>query len=214
MTKLTLQADQSIVYIGDSITDCSWRDPYYTPLGTGYVNFAANLLLAKYPEYNLKIYNRGISGDTTRNLKERWQKDCLDLKSDILSILIGVNDLWRRHGTAEQIPAAVYPDEYEANLRFLLNEVKKARPSCQLVLMEPFMFCTDQKNVMFNNLFDYTKVVNALSIEYKAVLVPLQNLADCQMTKVSPEKWSHDMVHPSTWAHAWIALSWLEATGL
>jgi hypothetical protein len=121
--KIELKPNQMILFIGDSITDAERSLRAYKPFGFGYVHFVANFLLAKYPAYNLNIINRGISGDSVRDLKTRWQRDCLDHKPDILSILIGVNDVWRRFEEGN-LSRAVFIDEYEATYRQLLNEVK------------------------------------------------------------------------------------------
>ena len=211
--KIDLKPGQTIVFIGDSITDMGRNQPQYSPLGAGFVNFVGNLLLAKYPQLNLNIINRGISGNTIRDLKNRWEKDCLKYKPDILSVLIGINDLGRQYGEPERMPAAVYPEEYELTYRQLLSQVRQ-RFNSRLVLIEPFMFCDDEKNKIFQDLRVYIRIVHRLVEEFDAVLVPLQSRIDEQIRQVPPEKWSQDSVHPYTWAHAWIAQRWLEATGL
>jgi acyl-CoA thioesterase I len=212
--KVTVKNGDTIVFIGDSITDVDRRKAEYAPLGKGYVNFAANLVLARHASIDLKVVNTGISGDTVRSLVKRWQVDCLDHKPAVLSILIGINDLWRRFDKRpEQVTNAVYPEEYEAKYRQLLTDAKAACDP-QLVLMEPFMFCNDKADPMFQGLPPYIEIVRRLAKEFDATLVPLQTHIDKEITSVPPKKWSGDMVHPSIWAHAWIAERWLEATGL
>jgi lysophospholipase L1-like esterase len=210
--KIDLKAGQTIVFIGDSITDMGRSEPAYSPFGCGYVHFVGNLLLAKYPQLNLNIINTGISGNTVRDLNTRWEKDCLEHKPDILSVLIGINDLCRQHGEPEKLPMAVYPDEYGSTYRQLLSRVKQ-KCNSKLVLIEPFMFCDDKENKIFKDLRTYIWIVHNLSGEFDAVLVPLQTLIDEQIKQIPPEKWSGDSVHPYIWAHAWIAKRWLEATG-
>ena len=92
-TKIELKPNQTIVFIGDSITDADRLEPAYQPFGYGYVNFVANNLLAKYPELNLNIVNTGVNADTVRKLEARWERDCINHKPDILSVLIGINDI-------------------------------------------------------------------------------------------------------------------------
>lgn len=212
-TKIELKPNQTIVFIGDSITDTDRNNPAYRPFGYGYVHFVANMLLAKYPEFNLNIVNTGIHGNTVRSLKTRWEKDCIEHKPDILSILIGVNDLWRQHAEPDRLPEAVYPDEYELTYKRLLSRTAE-QCNCRIVLMEPFMFCSDRENQMFKGLRTYIDVVHKLAEEFGALLVPLQNRIDEQIKRVPPEKWSADSVHPYVWVHAWIAQCWLEAAGL
>ncbi len=180
--KIVLKPSQTIVFIGDSITDMGRSQLAYRPLGAGFVHFVGNLLLAKHPQFNLNIINTGISGNTIRDLKNRWAKDCLEHKPDILSVLIAINDLCRQYGEPKKMPAAVYPDEYESTYRQLLSLVSAERAvagrvkqkfNSQLVLIEPFMFCDDQKNKIFQDLQVHIRIVHHLAKEFDAVLVPL-----------------------------------------
>jgi lysophospholipase L1-like esterase len=210
--KLDLRPNQTILFIGDSITDADRNSRAYKPFGFGYVHFVANFLLAKYPTYNLNIINRGIGGNTIRDLKSRWQKDCLDHNPDILSILIGVNDVWRRFAGEEELPYVVFQEEYESTYRLLLTQAKE-KCNSRLVICEPFMFCDDLSNPMFRELRRYIETVHRIAADFNAVLVPLQKSIDEQIDKIPPQKWADDMVHPHLWAHCWIAQQWLSATG-
>jgi len=212
--RVALKPKQTIVFTGDSITDTGRALPAYAPFGYGYVNFVANMLLAKYPRLDLNILNTGISGNTVRNLKPRWRKDCLDHQPSVISLMIGVNDLWRQHVEPERLPEAVYPSEYESLYRELLTDARQQNSGVQLVLMEPFMFCNENSGAMRKDLDVYIEIVHRLSDEFHAVLVPLQEKIDADIRHVEPHRWSDDSVHPRLWAHAWIALRWLEATVL
>ncbi len=212
-SKIDLRPNQTIVFIGDSITDMGRSQAAYRPFGSGYVHFAANLLLAKYPHLNLNIVNTGINGNTIYDLKSRWEEDCIEYKPDILSVLIGINDLWYQNVEFEKLPAEVYVGEYESIYRQLLSRAKE-QCNCQMVLMESFMFCNDSENQMFKELRTYIGIVHKLAEQFDAVLVRLQSGIDEQIKQVPPEKWSQDMVHPYIWAHTWIARRWLEAAGL
>jgi lysophospholipase L1-like esterase len=246
--KLDLKPNQTLLFIGDSITDADRNLRAYKPFGFGYVHFIANFLLAKYPTYNLNIINRGISGNTIRDLKSRWQKDVvaklrseaskhstdphvvfpegkscggLDHKPDILSILIGVNDVWRQFATEDELPFAVPFDEYESTYRLLLTQTKE-KCNSQFVICEPFMFCNDLSNPVFTELRRYIETVRRIAAElvrrpcggYDAVLVPFQKSIDEQIGQVPPQNWSADSVHPELWAHSWLAHQWLISTGL
>jgi len=210
-TKIELKPNVSIVFIGDSITDAGRLEAAYRPFGYGYVHFVAYRLLAKYPEYNLDIINTGISGDTIRDLNDRWENDCLNHKPDILSVLIGINDVFRQY--TGSLDEAVLLDEYQLTYKRLLSLVKD-KYNCRLILIEPFMFCDDKTNPAYITLQQYIHAVHTLAEDFDAVLVPLQELIDNKIKKVPPEKFSDDMVHPYVWAHAWIAQRWLEETKL
>ena len=212
-SKIELKPNQTIVFIGDSITDADRMSAAYKPFGTGYVHFTANALLAKYPQLNLNIINSGVGGSTVLNMRDRWEKDCIGLKPDILSVMIGVNDLWRQYREPHRLPDAVFPDEYEVTYRQLLLEAKQ-KTHCKMILMEPFMFCGDANNAMLRNLQNYIRIVHKLAEEFDAVLVPVQKYVDKIIGKVESKRWSEDMVHPYMWAHCWISQGWLEATGL
>ena len=210
-TKIELKPNDTIVFIGDSITDAGRLEAVYRPFGYGYVHFVANSLLGKYPEYNINIINTGISGNTIRDLNNRWEKDCLNHKPDILSILIGINDVCRQY--TDTMNAAVLLEEYELTYKRLLSQVQE-KYNCQIVLMEPFMFCDDKTNPAYKTLQEYIHAVHTLAEQFNAVLVPMQKLIDEKIKKVPPEKFSDDMVHPYVWAHCWIAQRWIEATKL
>ncbi|MFH1371861.1 MAG: SGNH/GDSL hydrolase family protein [Planctomycetota bacterium] len=212
LDKIDIKPGQTLLFIGDSITDADRNSQPYRPFGFGYVHFAANMLLAKYPTYNLNIINRGISGNTIRDLKNRWQKDTLDHNPDVLSILIGVNDVWRRVEEGDLSDAADL-DEYDSTYRLLLAQAKE-KCNSRFVICEPFMFCDDFKNPMFAELRRYIESVRRIAEDFDAVLVPLQTAINEKIKKVPPQKWSADSVHPELWAHAWLAQQWLIATGL
>jgi lysophospholipase L1-like esterase len=207
--KIELKPDDTIVFIGDSITDAGRCERAYKPFGNGYVNFAANWILSKYPDYNINIINAGISGNTIRDLKSRWEKDCLNYNPDIVSILIGINDVWRFH--TDRLDEAVFLEEYKLIYEELLSQLKEQTNS-QVVLIEPFMFCNDTDNPMFESLQGYMEAVNNFADKFDAVLVPLQKSINKIISRVPSQKWSDDMVHPYVWAHCWITQRWLEAT--
>lgn len=208
--KLELKPNQTIVFIGDSITDAGRGEQAYRLFGNGYVHFTANHLLARYPQLNFRIINTGINGSTVRDLERRWERDCLAYKPDVVSVLIGIKDLWQWHTSSERGKDAEL-QAYESTYRRLLSAVKR-QGDCQIVLMEPFMFCGDLQNTLLRHLRDYVNVVHTLAEQFNAVLVSLQAAIDDEIKTVASDKWSDDMVHPYLWAHAWISQQWIEAT--
>ncbi len=210
---IRLRKNDTIVFIGDSITAADRHRQVYSPLGFGYVHFAGNLLLAKYPALDLKIVNTGVSGDTVLDLRDRWQRDCIAHRPNVLSVLVGINDVWRRAMEPDMAERAASPAEFEITYEQLLAQAER-QCRCQLVLMEPFLFCRDRENKVSRTLMPYLEVVRMLAKRHEAVLVPLQSQIDRQIADVPPERWSEDTVHPYLWAHAWIAQQWLNATGL
>jgi acyl-CoA thioesterase-1 len=208
--RIDFQPEQTLLFIGDSITDCQRRESPYSPLGCGYVYFAANFLLGGCPDLNRTIENRGIGGDSTRALKRRWNRDCIALAPDIVSIMIGINDLWRKYGESRETQRMyVAPDEYETNYRQILTQLKDECGS-QLILMEPYMFCDDPDNPMLRDLDAYIKIVHQLADEFDAALVPAHANYMKLTHKRPADQWADDTVHPTAWAHAWIAKQWLD----
>ena len=135
------------------------------------------------------------------------------LRGQTISVLIGVNDVWRQFAGAEELPYAVLPDDYETTYRQLLKDTKE-KCNSRRVICEPFMFCDDLTNPFFAQLRRYIETVRRIAADFDAVLVPFQNQIDTLIKQVPPQKWSSDMVHPELWAHSWLAQQWLNATGL
>jgi acyl-CoA thioesterase-1 len=210
---IRLRANDTIVFIGDSITAADRHRQAYSPLGFGYVHFVGNFLLARNPTLNLKVVNTGVSGDTVIDLKDRWQRDCIDHRPKVLSILVGINDVWRRATEPDMADRAANPAEFEVTYEQLLAQVKE-QCGCQLILMEPFLFCRDRENEVYRTLVPYLEAVRRLAKKHGAAIVPLQREIDRDMMEIPSEKWSEDTVHPYLWAHAWIAQQWFYATGL
>lgn len=210
---IQLKANDTILFIGDSITSADRHRQAYAPLGFGYVHFAGNLLMARRPGLYLRIVNTGISGDTVLDLKQRWQKDCLAHRPNVLSVLAGINDVWQLTTEPGSAQTASTPDQYELTFDQLLAHAKE-NCDCRLVLMEPFLFACDPHNEVLQALRPYVEIIRRLASRHGAVLVPLQTRIDRLIREIPPEKWSADTVHPYPWAHAWIAQQWFEATGL
>lgn len=208
MEKTTLKPGTKLLFTGDSITDCG-RSMIH-PLGTGYVRNIAQSLKKNYPDLNISIKNTGIGGNTTGDLLGRFQKDCINHQPDVLSILIGINDLWCQHGSELDMTMAVYLGEFENNYRAMLTAVKE-NCDTKIILIEPFMFINNTDNPMFAGLEDYRNVVGLLADEFGTALLELQSMINDTLLGVPSEKFSDDFVHPSLWGHQWIAKHWLDA---
>ena len=117
-----------IVFAGDSVTDMGSKQPVgeglFDNVGRGYVRVVENLLATVYPEVRVRITNSGISGNTSRDLKERFDRDVVDLKPDWVSICIGINDVWRQYDSPAIPDDAVFLEEYEKNMEEMILKVK------------------------------------------------------------------------------------------
>ena len=203
-----------ILFQGDSITDAGRNRQQELPndawsFGVGYANHIASCLLEEMPEKNLSIYNRGISGNKVHQLAERWDKDCLDLKPDVLSILIGVNDYWHfRNGVYEGTP-----EIYENDLRKLLSRTREVLPDLKLLICQPFILkgtsAVDESWV--EPFRAYQSIAKNISDEFDAIWVPFQEAFDRAMEEAPATYWAADGVHPSMAGAQLMASTWLDA---
>jgi lysophospholipase L1-like esterase len=210
VTDLVFRQAQRIVFIGDSITDCGRRQPPGAPFGNGYVHFVRAFLLARYPALNLDILNRGIGGNTVRDLDARWHEDVIALRPDWLSIKIGINDVWRAVAgrTAEAVPL----DEYAATYERLLEEAKK-ETSARLILMEPYVIEPDRSDPFRAQMDRFIPVVHGLAERHGAILIRTQAAFDEAMAAQPASYWADDRVHPGAPGHAVIARAFLRGVG-
>ena len=210
-----IPASAVILFQGDSITDCGRNredpQPNFSPsLGAGYAKIAAGMLLVQHADKNLAIHNRGVGGDRVTRMADRWRADCLDLKPDVLSILIGVNDTW--HGTGKGLPIEVPLDVYEATYRKLLDDARQANPKVRYVLCPPFVLrCGAVDDRWFPEITDRMAIVKQIARDYDAVLVDFQAAFDEAVKTTAPDYWAADGVHPTLAGHTLMAQTWVEA---
>lgn len=208
----SFRAGSRLVFLGDSITDMNWgrnesdRNHY---LGHSFVYLIASRLGVDMPQARLEFFNRGHSGERLQGLKGRWQKDAIDMNPDLVSILIGVNDVQAFIGglTAQQ---------WEADYRFILEASRQANPDVRLVLLDPFVLASGR----LGNAGEYGSwrgkidvmlpIVAQLAKDYQAVHVRTQAVFDAAAQAVSAEQWIWDGVHPLPQGHELIARNWLE----
>ena len=203
-----------VLFQGDSITDAGRNKKRELPnnagsFGGGYAHLLASWLLEELAANELTIYNRGISGNKVYQLADRWDKDCLHLKPNVLSILIGVNDYWHfRNGKYEGTP-----EIYETDYRRLLERTRAALPDIKLVICQPFIL-TDTKAVdesWVEPFREYQDRARKISEEFAAAWVPFQEAFDQAVEVAHPTYWAHDGVHPSMAGSQLMAKTWLEA---
>ena len=211
--QLSLPKGTTILFQGDSITDAG-RDKknqianQQKALGAGYAWMAASHLLIKNPQLNLTIHNRGISGNKVHQLANRWDKDCLDLKPDILSIMIGVNDIW--HGLNGKYEGTV--KTYEDDFLSLMERTRKALPKTQFVICEPFVLRCGAVNEKWFPEFDrYRAAARKVADQNNATFVPFQSMFDEAVQYAPPKHWAGDGVHPSSHGASLMAHFWTQS---
>jgi lysophospholipase L1-like esterase len=211
--KIALKKGDTILLQGDSITD--WHRSRteitgYTvgALGSGYSFFTTGELLKQYPAYNLNIFNRGVSGDKVFQLADRWDKDCLELKPNVLSVLIGVNDFWAitKHGYTGTI------ETYRTDYKKLLDRTMQALPDVKLIIGEPFAV-KDVKEVndsWYPKFNEYRDVARETAKAFNATFISYQSIFDEAIKQAPGSYWTIDGVHPSTAGACLMAHAWME----
>ncbi len=203
--------DSTILFQGDSITDChrNKENPTHNEkLGMGYANLLASELLASEPENKYKIFNRGISGHRVVDLYARWKRDCLNLKPDVLSLLIGINDIWHEFGNQNGVDAKRFDQFY----RMLLDWTKEEKPDIKIILCEPFaLLCGVVTDEWIDVLEERRAIVKKIAEEYQTIFVPFQSVFDEAIKKAPADHWAPDGVHPSVAGHKIMADAWLKA---
>jgi lysophospholipase L1-like esterase len=202
-----VRAGQTVLFQGDSITDAGRSRDNDSLLGGGYANQVAAWFGMLYPELRVRFLNRGISGNRVRDLQTRWQADCLDLKPDWVSIMIGINDTWRRYDRNDPTSAA----DYTAGCQDILTRTRDTL-GARVILLEPFVLpCPDDRKAWREDLDPKIAAVRELAREFGALYVPLDGLLAAACARREPAFWAADGVHPSQPGHAFIARAWLAA---
>ncbi len=205
-----IEPEDHILFYGDSITDAGRDrdakagDP--ASWGAGYVHQIAAYLGAQDPADELIFTNKGISGNRVADLEKRLKKDVLDEEPDIVSILIGINDVWRRYDADD----ATEPDKFAAGYRNILKKI--AKDGARLVLLEPFLLpVPDDRRAWREDLNPKIEIVRDMAREFEAILVPLDGIFAAASAKREPAFWAQDGVHPTPAGHALIARAWIDA---
>jgi len=211
--KVTIHPNDVILFQGDSITDSGRKKDASEPnatsaLGSGYAMLAGGKLLEEFAGKNLKIYNKGISGNKVFQLADRWEADCLALKPNVLSILIGVNDFWHKKNGKYDGTVEVYRDDYMA----LLERTKKALPDVKLIIGEPFAISGTKAvdESWFPEFDGYRKAAREVADQFDAAFIPYQQIFTEAEQRAPGAYWAPDGVHPSLAGAELMAQTWLK----
>jgi lysophospholipase L1-like esterase len=203
---MLLQPHDHVLFYGDSITDAGRNSGANGGLGTGYAALCAAQLLARYPEWNLKFTNKGISGNRVYDLEARLQEDVLDLQPNLVSILIGINDTWRRYDSGTLSPIDEFQDSYQR----ILSAITAS--GTRLIICEPFLLpIPADRKAWREDLDPRITACRDLARQFGALYLPLDGLFAAASTRASLDYWLPDGVHPSLAGHALIADAWIQA---
>jgi len=212
-------AGATVLFQGDSITDTGRsRSSEHADapnnargLGRGYASITAAGIMTNTAPGEVRVFNRGVSGNKVYQLAERWQQDCLDLNPDVVSVLIGVNDIWHTRDGKYDGTTAIYERDYDA----LLQRTRAALPHVQLVVCEPFVLrCGSVDDSWFPEFDEYRAASRRVAEKHDAVFVPFHTVFEQALQHHPAEHWAKDGVHPSRAGAALMAKAWLHAVGM
>lgn len=188
-----------VVFAGDSVTDMGSERPVgeglFDNLGRSYVRVIENMLMAWYPKLNIRITNSGISGNTSKDLLERFDRDVVELNPQWVSICIGINDVWRQFDVPACRDYAVSVEEYEKNLETMILKIRGKVKG--IFICTPYYIEPNKSDLMRNRMDEYIKVCKYLAQKYNGELVDFQGMYDefCKYKHSSIIAW--DRVHPN-----------------
>lgn len=212
---MLFEKNDTILFIGDSISDYERARPVgeglFNAWGRSYVADAASLLCCMYPELNLRVKNLGIGGNQIRDLDARWQTDVMDQKPDWVSVLIGINDVWRQFDspamTERHVPLDEFEHTYEKLIRRTLPAVKG------MILMTPYFMEPNRQDAMRARMDEYGAAVKKLAGQYGCTFVDLQSAWDQLFRYMHPCNIAWDRIHPNQVGCMYIAKQFLRAVG-
>ena len=207
---------KTLLFQGDSITDAGRTDTlkFISPgwplmgMGFGYPHLLASKICAEHPN-DWTVLNRAVTGNRVVDLYARWKLDALNLKPDVISILIGINDIWHEFERQNGVETPRFDEFY----RRLLDWSLQSNPKMQFILLEPFvLFHGAVVEEWRKEVTEKREVVRQIAKDYNTIFVPLQSVFD-EATKRAPgDFWLADGVHPTLPGHHLIAKAWLAAT--
>ena len=202
----------TVLFYGDSITDASRDRENPLHMGYGYANKIADIYTALYPNSGVQFYNRGIGGNRLSDLLDRYHEDVCPVKPDFVSVLVGINDTWRRYDRGLIVTEA----EFEKQYRDLLGRIRLDFPQSPIMVIEPFLLPTDPaKTAYWEDLTPKIEIVKSLAKEMADFYLPSGQLFDEAMKAgYSPFQLSEDGVHPTNTGHAYLAVKWLQMVGV
>jgi len=210
---MLIHPHSKLLMIGDSITDCERGTPvgeaFHDGLGRGYVSLVNAFLTAAHPAHKIRVMNVGMDGNTALDLAARWERDVLALKPDWLSVMIGINDVWRQFDMPLQPETHVPLDVYTQTLDSLLAQT---RPQLQgLVLMSPYFIEPNRAEPMRAMMDKYGEAMRQLAQKHAAIFVDTQAAFDEVLPSIHPMTLAWDRVHPTQAGHAVLARAFLKA---
>ena len=209
MRPISFQDGNVLLFYGDSITDAMRERESGIDLGNGFVRMIAAYLRYTRPDMFIKIFNRGVAGDSIHDLTARMEEDCLKLRPDVVSILVGVNDATYRawlHGD----PAPLAAEDFEKHGRILIKGIRRENPKVQIIISTPYLCETTREHrTNKRQLKEYIPIITRLAEEYGCALIPLHEIMDREKEAGRAALWLEDGVHPTPAGTLFLAEAWI-----
>jgi lysophospholipase L1-like esterase len=200
-----LQDGATVMFTGDSITDAFRILTEEDGLGFGYPRFVAAGHGIRRPGSGIRWLNSGVGGNRVVDLEQRWPDEVLATKPDLLSVLVGVNDTWRRYDSNDETTA----EQFGAGYRRLLESATASGIS-QILLIEPFLLPIGEQRGWRADLDPKIQLVRALAEEFGAHLLAADGMFAQLSATTGPAFWAEDGVHPTPAGHQALANAWLD----
>ncbi len=208
---MLLKDNMKVLFQGDSITDCGrtndiWDKRFFFGeiLGNGYPHMVSSYVTEKYPSLNIQYFNRAISGNRSCDLVNRWQEDCLDICPDLMVMMIGINDVWRKFDQNDETET----EQYIKNVRYLIESLKEKNPNVKVIIFEPFYYNKDSKETkeFRKELIDKIEALRILVKELGCYYVPLDGIIASKCMNFDFTKYLFDDgVHLTSMGHGVLA---------
>ncbi len=195
-----------ILFQGDSITDAGRDRSNPHDMGEGYPKYASAMIADAFPDIDFEFIDLGISGNRTDDLVSRLESDFIAIDPDIISILIGINDVWHVYLSGREMP----DDQFEKNYRQVLMAIKE-RTHAKIIMLEPFLIYTADKAHMRDDLGRKIEIERALAREFADIYVPLDGYFAAACIDQEPAFFSDDGIHPNSNGACFIGERYLEA---
>jgi lysophospholipase L1-like esterase len=208
-----LKDNSRIVMIGDSITDCGRQRPigegHNGELGNGYVLFTEAIINSSNPQQKIRVTNMGVSGNTSTDLVQRWQTDVIDLKPDFVTVMIGINDIWRKFDQPYIRDMHVPPSHYRANLEKLVSSTLSN--GINMVILSPYFIESRKDDEMRAMCDEYCAICKSTANTASVIFVDVQTAFDRFLAYNNSNLLAWDRVHPNAIGHMIIARALLDA---
>lgn len=181
-----------LLFQGDSITDAGRNYENYHDLGSGYPKFAAKYLAERFPEVDFEFIDLGIGGHQTKDLVGRLDRDFVDIQPDVVSILVGINDVWHYSENEQWLDNDLFEERYRTVLEALKNKT-----NAKIMIMEPFLIPVEDKLFFRVDLAPKIEIIRKLAREYADAYMPTDGLLASAYTCEEPTSYAFDGVHPT-----------------